>query len=135
MTSVPAVLVGTWNLENLFRPGSEFGPRDRASYDAKLAGLAATIDRLAPDVLAVQEVGEAAALADLVARLAGEWHVETSTVFEPDHPIRVGVLSRSPIGEVEQVSEFPAPLGPVQIDDDGTVIRAMGRGALRVRVG
>jgi len=128
------MLAGTWNLENLFRPGSEFGPRDRGAYDAKLAGLAATIDRLAPDVLAVQEVGEEEALADLVARLAGDWHVVTSTVFEPDHPIRVGVLSRSPIGEVEQVSEFPAALSPVQVDDGGTAIRAMGRGALRFRV-
>ena len=64
--SVPGIVVGTWNLENLFRPGSEFGPRDEATYERKLAGLAAVIDAAAPDVLAVQEVGEPEALADLV---------------------------------------------------------------------
>jgi endonuclease/exonuclease/phosphatase family metal-dependent hydrolase len=93
------------------------------------------IDRIAPDVLAVQEVGDPEALAGLVARLDGAWHVETSTVFDPDHPIRVGVLSRVPLTDVEQVSAFPARLAPVQVDDDGRTIRAMGRGALRVRAG
>ena len=126
--------VATWNLENLFRPGSEFGPTDDAVYAAKLAGLAAVIERLAPDVLAVQEVGDPEALADLVARLAGTWHTQVSTVFEPDHPIRVAVLSRGPPAAVEQVSAFPAPLAPVQVDDGGTTIDAMGRGALRVQV-
>ena len=27
------VVIGTWNLENLFRPGGD-GPRDQATYDA-----------------------------------------------------------------------------------------------------
>jgi hypothetical protein len=40
------VVVGTWNLENLFRPGSEFGPSDEPAYEAKLAALAGVIDRL-----------------------------------------------------------------------------------------
>lgn len=128
------VVVGTWNLENLFRPGSEFGPRDESAYEAKLAALAGVIDRLAPDVLAVQEVGDPDALADLAGRLDGDWETETSTVFEDDHPIRVGVLSQLPLGDVDQISRFPAPLAPVQIDDDGNTIDAMGRGALRVRV-
>ncbi len=93
------------------------------------------IEAAAPDVLAVQEVGEPEALADLVARLGGDWHVETSEVFEPGHPIRVGVLSRTPVSEVEQVSEFPARLRPVQADDAGNTLHAMPRGALRVRTG
>ena len=29
------VVVGTWNLENLYRPGSQFGPTDQAAYGAK----------------------------------------------------------------------------------------------------
>jgi endonuclease/exonuclease/phosphatase family metal-dependent hydrolase len=82
----------------------------------------------------VQEVGDPAALADLVARLEGEWHTELSTVFEGDHPIRVAVLSRHPLTAVEQVSEFPGALAPVQVDDDGATIDAMGRGALKVRL-
>ena len=67
------VTVATWNLENLYRPGGEFGPRTEAAYDKKLQALAATIDRIRPDVLGVQEVGEPGALADLVDRLDGHW--------------------------------------------------------------
>lgn len=51
------VRVGTWNLENLFRPGGEFGPGDAAIYRQKLDGLAATIEKMAPDILGVEEVG------------------------------------------------------------------------------
>ena len=77
------VRIGTWNLENLFRPGDEDGPRDPAAYDAKLAALAEVIARIQPDVLAVQEVGNPAALADLAERAGGEWHCTTAGV-EPD---------------------------------------------------
>jgi hypothetical protein len=34
------VTVGTWNLENLFRPGAGAGPSDEQAYDAKLTELA-----------------------------------------------------------------------------------------------
>jgi endonuclease/exonuclease/phosphatase family metal-dependent hydrolase len=128
------VVLATWNLENLFRPGGDFGPRTRAAYDAKLAGLARVIGEMRPDVLAVQEVGDPLALGDLVQRLDGGWSVETSNVFEPDHPIRVGFLSRLPLARVEDVSAFPGQLQPVQISDGGATIDAMPRGALRVRV-
>jgi hypothetical protein len=46
----------------------------------------------------------------------------------------VGFLSRLALGDVEQVSEFPDGLAPVQVDDEGTTMAEMGRGALRVRV-
>ncbi len=75
------VTVGTWNLENLFRPGSDAGPDSDAVYEAKLMALAETITTLAPDVLAVQEVGEPDALADLVDRLGGAWH---TALADPD---------------------------------------------------
>jgi|1186.fasta_scaffold65928_2 endonuclease/exonuclease/phosphatase family metal-dependent hydrolase len=126
--------VATWNLENLFRPGSEFGPRDQATYETKLDGLATVIGRIAPDVLAVEEVGDPDALADLVARLDGDWHTALSTVFEADHPIRVAVVSLLELTDAEQITAFPAPLAPVQVDDAGTTIDAMPRGALKVRV-
>jgi predicted extracellular nuclease len=86
-------------------------------------------------VLAVQEVGDPEALADLVARLDGDWHVETATVFEADHPIRVGAISRVALGGARQVSEFPRQLEPVQVDDRGDAITAMPRGALQIRAG
>ena len=130
----PIVVVGTWNLENLFGPGTQFGPTDQDAYDAKLAALAEVIDRLAPDVLAVQEVGDPDALSDLAKRLDGAWHVETSSVFEQPHTIRVGFLSRLALSNAQQIQRFPEHLAPVQVDDQGTTINGMPRGALRVRV-
>lgn len=126
------VRVGTWNLENLFRPGEGSGsPSGQGEYEAKLDALAVTITAAEPDVLAVQEVGDPAALGDLVGRLAGEWNQELA---EPDdRGIRVGVISGPALSRVEQVEQFPPKLGPVQVDDDGTTIDAAGRPALRVR--
>jgi len=79
-------------------------------------------------------VGDPNALKDLVALLNGKWTLKTSTVFEAHHAIRVGVISQLPMSKVQHVSKFPAPLGPVQVDDTGATMNAMGRGALRVRV-
>jgi endonuclease/exonuclease/phosphatase family protein len=128
------VVVATWNLENLFRPDSDFGPKTEDVYETKLSGLARVIGAMQPDVLAVEEVGDPDALADLAERLDGDWHIETSTVFEAHHPIRVGFLSRHQMATVEQVSAFPEPIAPVQADDEGTTIDAMPRGALRVSI-
>ncbi len=100
------MIVGTWNLENLFRPSSEDGPGDEQAYEAKLAELARVIGEIDPDVLAIQEVGDPEALEDLRERLDGDWHTETSE-FPDARGIRVGFLSRLALTEVEQVREFP----------------------------
>jgi hypothetical protein len=71
-------VIGTWNLENLLRPGDPAGPTDQGAYQAKLASLAATVTAMAPDVLAVQEVGDPDALADLAAAVGGSWHLHTA---------------------------------------------------------
>jgi endonuclease/exonuclease/phosphatase family metal-dependent hydrolase len=128
-----AVIVATWNLENLFRPGGDAGPSDEQSYEAKLAELARVIGEIAPDVLAVQEVGDPQALGDLRERLDGDWFAESSKL--PDgRGIRVGFLSRLALGEVTQLRRFADGLEPIQVDDEGTTMNEMGRGALRVRV-
>jgi hypothetical protein len=58
--------IGTWNLQNLVRPGAgSGGPSDEDAYTAKLEALARTITGLDPDVLAIQEVGDPDALRDL----------------------------------------------------------------------
>ncbi|MEX3104539.1 MULTISPECIES: endonuclease/exonuclease/phosphatase family protein [unclassified Streptomyces] len=128
------MLLGTWNLENLYRPGGPFGPKDKASYDTKLAALAETVDALAPDVLGVQEVGDPDALDDLLAVIGGTWHTALS-----EHPdgrgIRVGVISRTPLVAVADVDAFPHGLRPVQVDDSGLTVSAPGRGLLAVRTG
>lgn len=46
----------------------------------------------------------------------------------------MGVLSRLPLSNMEQVVNFPAGLRPVQADDSETTMSEMGRPALRVRV-
>jgi endonuclease/exonuclease/phosphatase family metal-dependent hydrolase len=129
------ITVGTWNLENLFRPGGDFGPDDAAVYRAKLVALAATINAAAPDVLGVQEVGQPEALADLVALLDGSWHTALSGHFDVHHPIRVGVLSRHPLRVIADTAAFVPPLAPIQGDDDPQqTVNLMGRGVLAVQV-
>ncbi|TYK46876.1 endonuclease/exonuclease/phosphatase family protein [Actinomadura decatromicini] len=127
-------VVGTWNIENFFKPGGDFGPKDKAAYDAKLAGLAATIRTSGADVLAVEEVGDPDALAELAGRLDGEWSHTTSAIFDEKHPIRVGFLSRLPLEVIADRAPFPRPLAPIQAGDDGGTADRMGRGALAVRV-
>lgn len=126
------VTLGTWNLENLFRPGNDGGPDSGQEYQAKLDLLAATITSIAPDVLAVQEVGDPEALADLVGELDGRWHTELA---EPDgRGIRVGFCSRHPLTDLAQVTDFPEQLRPVQTTDDGETVRQMSRPVLRAGV-
>jgi endonuclease/exonuclease/phosphatase family metal-dependent hydrolase len=127
------VVVATWNLENLFLPGGPAGPTSEEAYEAKLVALAGVIEGVAPDVLAVQEVGDPAALDALAARLPGDWHTLSSGLPDP-RGIRVGFLSRLPLAEAEEARRFPDRLDPVQVDDLGNRTAEMGRGALRVRV-
>ncbi|GCD92673.1 endonuclease [Embleya hyalina] len=125
------VTLATWNLENLFLPGEQDGPKTQAEFDAKLDSLAATIDRLKPDLLGVQEVGNPDALQDLVARLDGTWHTELSA--HPDgRRIRVGFLSRHPLTVTADVTAFPSQFAPLQTADTGAPLNAMGRGGLAV---
>lgn len=126
------VKIGTWNLENLFRPGGPAGPSTDAAYTAKLDALAATIRGLAPDVLAVQEVGDPDALKDLAAKLDGYEHVATAA---PDgRGIRVGLLSRLPLQGVREVAAFPDGLRPIQVDDTPNNASTVGRAILIAQI-
>jgi len=128
----------TWNLQNLFAVGAEDGPTSTTEYERKLDSLRALIDSVAPDVLAVQEVGSPLALADLQDRLAVPLpHAVTAS---PDgRGIRVGLLAKDPIADAVEVAAFPAGLAPIQSgdpDEQGVVptMAAMGRPALSARV-
>jgi len=127
------ITIATWNLENLYRPGGEFGPRTEAAYDKKLQALAATIDQIRPDVLAVQEVGEPQALSDLVERLDGRWRTALSA-FPDSRGIRVGFCSRLPLVSTTDVVDVPASLARVPTDDGPEVVTRLGRGVLHLRV-
>jgi endonuclease/exonuclease/phosphatase family metal-dependent hydrolase len=125
--------VMTWNVENLFRPGTQYGPPDQATYDAKLSGLASVINTQQPDALALQEIGQPEALDDLVQHLSGQWHTTLSN--NPDQRgIRVAWLTRNQTTHTEEITEFPAPLGAVQTDDAGDSESSMGRGALAIEL-
>ena len=124
--------LGTWNLENLARPGGPAAaPDNQRAYEEKLDTLAATITDLHPDVLAVQEVLDPNALDDLIARLNGAWH---TALADPDtRGSRVGLLSRTPRSNLEHIRDFPQGLSPVQADDAGATIGQLGRPGLQAR--
>jgi endonuclease/exonuclease/phosphatase family metal-dependent hydrolase len=120
--------VMSWNVENFFTPK----PADQAAYDAKVAALARVITAAAPDLLALQEVGDEETFQALSEALGAGWSGVLSTRFESPHTIRVGWLSPGAVSDVEEVVDLPAALSPVKVDDDGTAISQLGRGALAV---
>ena len=132
--------VMTWNVENLFEAGAESGPATPEEYQAKLASLAAVILELDPDVLAVQEVGSAAAFGDLAGRLLGRYPQQVLSSHPDPRGIRVGFLSKLAIEQTEHIRDYRQA-------DDATVAGAdtqgnpinigrfsLGRGALRIQV-
>ncbi len=127
------MLLGTWNLENLYRPGGPYGPADEAPYAANLAALAAVITELDPGLLGVQEVGDPGALEDLAGMLDADWHVALSSHAD-SRGIRVGFLSRTELTVVADTAAFPPRMLPVQADDTGLTVSQAGRGFLAVEV-
>lgn len=101
------VTLATWNVENLFSPGANPDlPVSPADYAAKLDGIAAVIAGADADVVALQEVGDDRALADLVDRLGAGWSSVLSS--HPDRRgIRVAVVARLPLRGVVAVVALP----------------------------
>lgn len=133
--------VVTWNVENLFSPAAEgTDPAGRPApdvYEAKLATLTGVVVALAPDVLALQEVGDERALDDLRAGLeaaTGQRWVARASRLPDGRGIRVAVLTVRDVLATQDMGALPPRLRPVQVDDAGTTTDRMGRGALRVRV-
>jgi endonuclease/exonuclease/phosphatase family metal-dependent hydrolase len=120
--------VMSWNVENLFQPM----PSAQAHFDAKLDALASVIKVAQPDLLALQEVGDEVAFNALRDRLGNGWTGQLSQHFQASHAIRVGWLSPGPLTDVQEVINLPGELSPVKVDDDGTSITDLGRGALAV---
>lgn len=130
--------VATWNVENLFRFSTQFGPKTKAEYDQKLSNLAAAILNLAPDLLALQEIGSPEAFEDLLKQLGNLYpHRQLST--NPDgRGIRVGFFSKLEIRQFEEIVEFPdagLPSVPA-FNAQGELAETTGlsRGALRIVV-
>ena len=130
--------VMTWNVENLYPPGGEFGPGTFEQYRDKLASLARVIAALDPDVVALQEVGNPVAFQDLLDLLEERWPVGALSLHPDARGIRVGFLSKLAILEREEITDFPEsglPLVP-GLDSRGNLInvKRLGRGALRIKV-
>src|SRR5258705_8274243 len=118
---VMVIRIGTWNLENLFKPPNPFAPKTEEEYQAKLDALASALTRMDPHVLAVQEVGDPVALGELADRVGGTWHIDTAAPETGTaHAIRVGVLSRLPLTTFDPVAAFPDKLRAIQQSDKPT---------------
>ena len=135
MTSFGAM---TWNVENLFRPEPQAEEAERERYHQKLGLLADVIERLDPDVVALQEVGGEDELADLQGALDGGYPHRAASDFPDGRGIRVAFLSKHAVEQQEDIVAFPE--GPaldvhdLTADGGSEPIERMGRGALRVRV-
>ena len=130
--------VMTWNVENLFSPGGDSGPRTDEAFEQKVGTLAGVIDTLAPDVLALQEIGDEAAFDALKSALGRAYPHGVLSAFPDGRGIRVGFLSKLAFERTEDVSEFPGgALNMVPALDNlarPTALQRMGRGALLVAV-
>lgn len=129
----------TWNVENLFQPNAGASADAVESFQRKLAFLARAITLMSPDVVALQEVGEEAALADLQAELAGAYPQMAISQAPDRRGIRVGFLSRWRLAAApEDIVDFPEipalAINDMDLDGNAIPIRRMGRGARRVRV-
>lgn len=137
--------VMTWNVENLFPPGSFTGPSSsnpvsQADFEAKINTLSNFILSLAeqPDIIALQEVGgqddaDMSSLDALQQALGGAYD-NRAVSGEPDsRHIRVAFISKLPLLNPIDIKDFPS--GPMEcVRDFNTVRTAMGRGALKVEV-
>ncbi|KYC40242.1 hypothetical protein WA1_27300 [Scytonema hofmannii PCC 7110] len=130
--------VMTWNVENLFRVGNEFGPKTQEEYTQKLKTLSDAILDLDPHVLAVQEIGDLEAFEELVARLEGRYPHTRISEFPDPRGIRVAFLSKLKVEEHEDIVDFPEgsliKVLSQESEDTITEITRMSRGSLRILV-
>jgi endonuclease/exonuclease/phosphatase family metal-dependent hydrolase len=135
--------VMTWNVQNLFPAGSEFGPATQQDYDDKMAALAVVIDAVEPDLLALQEVGPEQVLDDLNAACSIDF--DHRLVGIPDgRGIRVALLSPRRLSNRVDITTYPQGVSPVQsrdlVFDDPTTAEdealsdTLGRGVLSATV-
>jgi len=138
---MPAFKVMTWNVENLFRPAPGAAQGEQQRFQQKLQLLSAVINQLAPDVVALQEVGGLEPLTDVQQALGGNFPHLAISLFPDPRGIRVAILSKhalQDLGTQTHVVDFPT--GPaLDIHDltgtgGSTPVTRLSRGALHVRV-
>jgi endonuclease/exonuclease/phosphatase family metal-dependent hydrolase len=128
----------TWNVENLFRPSPGAPAEDQQRFQDKLTLLSVVITQLAPDVVALQEVGGDEPLLDLQEALGAGYPHRRASNFPDQRGIRVAFLSQLPLESATDFEDFPP--GPALDIHDLTPsggsepLTHMGRGALQVDV-
>ena len=125
----------TWNVQNLFRPASG-DIAARGLYRQKLAALAQVITEVAPDVLALQEVGGDDALSDLQAAVGADRYDHRAIGRADARGIACAVLSRVRFDvKPADIDEFPEHVRSLGLRElDGQPLTRMGRGGVHVRV-
>ena len=105
------IRVMTWNVQNLFLPGTgDAAPDSQAAFDAKISSLAAVIDAIDPAVACLQEVGPGEVLEPLQAALARP--LPHRALGRPDERgIRVAILSALPLTDVDDIDASPPACG------------------------
>ena len=137
-----ALTVMTWNLQNFFLSGHDEGPATIAQYSERLTLLAKTIDRVKPDILALQEVGGMQEMCTLQAALYNRLP-HTVMGFPDNRGIGVVLLSntrfdRDSIVHFRPSPEYISPLFPHDNTLDSTTsphrptLNDVGRDAIRV---
>jgi endonuclease/exonuclease/phosphatase family metal-dependent hydrolase len=141
---VLTIRILTWNVQNLFLPGTDpAAPDTEAEFDEKVASLAAVIDEIAPDVACLQEIGPGDVLAPLQSALTRP--LPHLAIGQPDERgIRVAMLASRPLVDVTDIDAFPTGVRPVQARDvifddpattaDEAALDRMGRAALQATV-
>jgi endonuclease/exonuclease/phosphatase family metal-dependent hydrolase len=114
---VAELTVMTWNVQNLLPVGHPDGPATDGEYRAKLAAVAEVIDAVAPDVVALQEVGSAQVLADLTQERPIDFD-HRLTGGENRRGIRVALLSPRRLSRRRDRQQFPPGVLPVQYRDN-----------------
>ena len=139
---MPNFIVMTWNVENLFFPGTHEDALDQPTFSNKIKLITRTISLLDPDVIAFQELGVEDSLKAIQQGVGAGTYPARRISTRPDkRGIRVGFLSKHPLDEdePEDFGDFPEDLPALDIQGvndqgDAVQINQMGRGALRVRV-
>jgi endonuclease/exonuclease/phosphatase family metal-dependent hydrolase len=110
--AVAAITVATYNLENYVAANRMADGVYRTAYpkpESEKAALRGVVAALAPDVLAVQEIGPAPYLEELrrELRAAGRDFPHAALLEAADPDRHVAVLSRLPFKEVRQTGRLP----------------------------
>jgi endonuclease/exonuclease/phosphatase family metal-dependent hydrolase len=108
--------VMTWNVQNLFPAGTEFGPATPQDYDDKIVALAGVIDAIEPDVLALQEVGPEEVLVDLNAACSIDFDHRLAGLSD-GRGIRVALLSPRRLSNRVDITTYPQGVSPLQARD------------------